>query len=71
MICCVTNETLQDDLTALLASLTAVGIDEVAIVDLSRRDLDLFVMRAIIPGLEAPHDDHAYVPGPRAEGVAA
>jgi len=67
----VTNETLQDDLTALLASLTAVGIDEVAIVDLSRRDLDLFVMRAIIPGLEAPHDDHAYVPGPRAEGVAA
>jgi len=66
-----TNSTLQADLDSLLACLTAVGIEEVAIVDLSRDDLDLYVMRAIIPGLEAPHDDSSYIPGPRAEGVAA
>ena len=67
----LTNHTLQADLHTLLSRLSEVGIEEVAIVDLSHEGFDLFVMRAIIPGLEAPHDDHAYVPGPRAQEVAA
>ena len=67
----VTHLTLRADLDALLTSLAAVGIEEAAVVDLSREDLDLYVMRVIIPGLEAPHDDNAYIPGPRAQGVAA
>ena len=67
----VTHLTLRADLDALLTSLAAVGIEEAAVVDLSREDLDLYVMRVIIPGLEGPHDDNAYIPGPRAQGVAA
>jgi len=63
-----TNETLLADLDLLLASLNRVSIDEVAVVDLSRADTGISVMRVIVPGLEAPHDDDLYVPGPRAEG---
>lgn len=61
-----TNQTLRADLDALLAKLNAVGIDEVAAIDLTREDIGIAVMRVIIPGLEAPHDDNSYVPGPRA-----
>lgn len=63
-----TNEALLADLDLLLASLNRVSIDEVAVVDLSRADTGISVMRVIVPGLEAPHDDDLYVPGPRAEG---
>ncbi len=60
------NETLQADLTWLKARLSAVGIDEIAVVDLTREEFGIPVIRVIIPGLEAPHDDDAYVMGERA-----
>ena len=59
-------DSFEEDVDWLLARLRAVGIDEVLCVDLTRDDLGIAVVRVVIPGLEAPHDDDAYLPGPRA-----
>jgi len=53
-----------------LSCLKKIGIDEVAWVDLTQEEYGVSVARAIIPGLEAPHDDDNYVAGPRALKVA-
>ncbi|MCP4316191.1 MAG: YcaO-like family protein [Hyphomicrobiales bacterium] len=60
------NETLRADLDGLLDGLKRAGIDQVAAVDMSRPDHKIPVVRIIIPGLEAPHDDITYVAGARA-----
>lgn len=64
---------LEEMLDMLIAQLQAIGISEIAVADLTHPAHDMPVVRVIIPGLEAPHDDAAYVPGPRAKaaGVAA
>ncbi|MCY6382852.1 YcaO-like family protein [Hoeflea prorocentri] len=62
----VVNPTLSDDLATLLGALRKAGIEEVAAVDLSRDDTQIPVVRIIVPGLEAPHDDSTYLPGSRA-----
>ena len=49
-----------------LKSIRANGIDQVMVVDLTRAEFGLPVVRVVIPGLEAPEDDEDYVPGPRA-----
>ncbi|WP_170574269.1 YcaO-like family protein [Ruegeria atlantica] len=56
----------EEDLELLLQRLASVGISQVVMLDLSRPEFDIAVVRAVIPGLEAPHDDPDYVPGPRA-----
>ena len=58
--------TFRDDLDWLLERLAAVSVSEVAAIDLTRDGSEFSVVRVVIPGLEAPHDDDAYVPGPRA-----
>ncbi|MFK7869475.1 MAG: YcaO-like family protein [Roseobacter sp.] len=58
--------TLEAELDWLKDRLRDIGTTEIAVVDLSRTEHDIPVVRVIIPGLEAPHDDAAYVPGPRA-----
>ena len=63
------NATLEADLEWLLSRLSDSGIAEVAMTDLSRADIAIPVVRVVIPGLEAPHDDDSYVSGPRAGGV--
>jgi YcaO-like protein with predicted kinase domain len=60
------NDTLRKDCDWLLDRLRAVGIEQLACVDLSRPETGVFVMRVVIPVLEAPHDDVSYVPGERA-----
>ena len=60
------NETFQDDLDWLCARLAAIGITQAVAVDLSRQGLGVSVVRAVIPGLEAPHDDPDFIAGPRA-----
>ncbi|MGI9369170.1 MAG: YcaO-like family protein [Ruegeria sp.] len=60
------SSSFEDDLDWLLSSLTSSGINQVAAVDLSRQNMDVSVVRAIIPGLEAPHDDPDFIPGNRA-----
>ena len=63
------HESLQEDLDWLLARLATAGITEVAATDLTRAEIGIPVARVVIPGLEAPHDDASYVPGPRAGGI--
>ncbi len=59
-------ETFGQDLSWLVERLCAVGIEQVVGVDLTRSEIGIPVVRVVIPGLEAPHDDDDYVPGPRA-----
>lgn len=61
-------DSFHEDLRRLLARLAAVGCETVVAVDLSREEFadTVAVARVVIPGLEAPHDDEGYLPGPRA-----
>ncbi|WP_298920094.1 YcaO-like family protein [uncultured Roseobacter sp.] len=64
------NSDLQADLDWLKDRLALVGIEEIGMVDLTRDEFQIPVVRIIIPGLEAPHDDSAYVPGPRVQALS-
>ncbi|MDA7965388.1 YcaO-like family protein [Ruegeria sp.] len=68
---CPTHVTgsFDEDLALLRDRLATCGMPQVITVDLSRPEFDIAVIRAVIPGLEAPHDDPDYVPGPRAKRV--
>jgi ribosomal protein S12 methylthiotransferase accessory factor len=55
-----------DDLAHLLARLREVACNQVVALDLTRPEIGVPVVRVVVPGLEAPHDDDGYVPGPRA-----
>ena len=57
------------DLQAILERLGSVGVEQVLSVDLTKPDIGIAVARAVIPGLEAPHDDHGYMPGRRGRSV--
>ena len=65
------SDDLEEDLTWALERLRAAGIEEVVTVDLSRPELEVPVVRAIIPGLEANHEVPGYAPGPRARAAAS
>jgi ribosomal protein S12 methylthiotransferase accessory factor len=62
--------TFHEDVEWLIERLASIGISEVTCVDLSSNIDNIFVVRIVIPGLEAPHDDDTFVPGPRALAVA-
>jgi ribosomal protein S12 methylthiotransferase accessory factor len=62
---------LRDDAAFVLERLAAVGVTEAFAVDLSKPGLGVAVVRAVIPGLEGPHDHERYAPGPRAAAVWA
>ncbi len=47
------TETLNDDLAVELDALTRAGFDEVIVVDLTRRELRIPVVRVVVPGLES------------------
>ena len=64
-------QTLEETLEGLISRLQAAGILEIAVADLTHPAHDIPVVRVIIPGLEAPHDDTAYVPGSRARAAGA
>ena len=65
------TESFEDDLAWLLENLASAGMGQVLSVDLSRAEIGISVVRAIIPGLEAPHDDPDFVAGPRAQAIRA
>jgi ribosomal protein S12 methylthiotransferase accessory factor len=58
--------TFEEDIQWELERLRAVGIEQVAVVDLTKRELGIAVVRVVIPGLESIHDIPGYAPGPRA-----
>jgi len=51
---------------ALKARLAQVGVGPIAVVDLSRPEYPAWVVRVIVPGLEAFNQMPGYQPGPRA-----
>ncbi len=63
--------TAQANLDWLVARLTASGLTEIVAVDLAKEAIGIPVVRVVVPGLEAPHDDPGYVPGLRAREAAA
>ena len=62
--------TFEEDIDWMLAQLGNIGIDEVVCVDLNKPTFDIPVVRVVIPGLEGPHDEDDYIPGPRARAIA-
>lgn len=56
----------EDDLAAVLAALRTAGLAQVVVVDLTRPELAVPVVRVIVPGLESMWDAPGYAPGARA-----
>ncbi|MFW8635148.1 YcaO-like family protein [Cribrihabitans pelagius] len=61
----------EEDMDWLLARLQAAGFGQVMAADLSRPEIGIAVVRAVVPGLEAPHDDPDFLPGARAARAGA
>jgi ribosomal protein S12 methylthiotransferase accessory factor len=59
----------EDDLGFMLDGLRAVGCTQVAVVDLTKPELGVPVMRVVIPGLEVLDDLPGYLPGSRARAA--
>ena len=59
--------TLHEDLDWQLRRLEAVGIREVAVVDLTKPEFGIPVARVVIPGLEGLDHSPKYLPGARAK----
>jgi YcaO-like protein with predicted kinase domain len=60
------GESFDDDVAKEIECLAAAGMEQVLIVDLTRPDFEIPVVRVIVPGLEALHDAPGYSPGARA-----
>jgi YcaO-like protein with predicted kinase domain len=65
------QDSLDEDVTWALERLRAVGIRQVVAVNLTKPELDIPVVRILIPGLEGLDDGERgkYQPGPRARAV--
>jgi ribosomal protein S12 methylthiotransferase accessory factor len=61
---------LDEDVAWELERLRAAGIEQVAVVDLTKPEIGVPVVRVVIPGLEALHEAPGYVPGPRARAAS-
>jgi ribosomal protein S12 methylthiotransferase accessory factor len=59
------GDTLEDDVNRLLEAVRVVGIKQVVVVDLTRLEIGLPVVKVLVPGLEGP-GAHAHLPGARA-----
>jgi len=62
---------MQEDVDWMLDRLRAIGVHQVACVDLTRSEFQIDVVRIVIPGLEGPHDHDDYMPGPRARKLTS
>jgi YcaO-like protein with predicted kinase domain len=58
-------DTLHEDVSWELGRLRAVGIEQVAVVDLSLPEFQIPVVRVVIPGLEGMHDAPGFTAGAR------
>lgn len=65
------SDTIRDDVLWTIDRLRAVDVDRVIVVDLTKAEIGLPVVRVIVPGLEGPDEHYEdYVPGPRARAIA-
>jgi YcaO-like protein with predicted kinase domain len=60
-----------EDVSHVLRQLAAAGIDRVVAVDLSRPDLDIAVVRVIVPGLACETPESSRAAGPRVARLRA
>lgn len=65
------HDTFAADVAAEVAQLVAVGIEQVVVVDLTRHELGIPVVRVVVPGLEGVHHAPGYVLGQRGRAVRA
>jgi YcaO-like protein with predicted kinase domain len=65
--CRTSSPTFEGDIQHLAERLSAAGMKEIVVVDLSRTALPLSVVRVLVPGLEAPSESPGYRPGLRAQ----
>ena len=63
------GDTLDEDVAWELDRLRSAGIDRVVVVDLTRPEFGLPVVRVVIPGLEGPDHGPGYTPGARARAI--
>jgi ribosomal protein S12 methylthiotransferase accessory factor len=66
-----TSDTLEGDVAWALERLRAAGLYEAVVVDLSKPELGIPVVRVVVPGLEALHDLPGYALGARARAMLA
>jgi YcaO-like protein with predicted kinase domain len=60
-----------DDLVWILERLENVAIEQVVVVNLSKPEFEIPVVRVIIPGLEGSNHSPGYIPGERARRIIA
>jgi len=65
------RDSFEDDIEMILQNLQAVGVESAVVVDLTRADVGIPVVKVIVPGLESPPHSVAYVPGERATSLGA
>jgi ribosomal protein S12 methylthiotransferase accessory factor len=65
------GETFEDDLAAVLVALRGADVNEVVVVDLTRPELALPVVRVVVPGLESVSEAPGYIAGRRAREARA
>jgi ribosomal protein S12 methylthiotransferase accessory factor len=65
------TESFEGDCHALVGALTAIGLEQVVVVDLTRPDFAIPVVRVLVPGLEGPIDADHYAPGRRGRAAMA
>jgi YcaO-like protein with predicted kinase domain len=65
------SDTLREDVEWVLRRLRSAGIQQVLVVDLTKPEMGLPVVRVVVPGLEGPDKGGRgdYVPGPRAQAA--
>ena len=66
----VERDSIADDLAQTLARLARVGAPRVLALDLTRADLGVPVVRAIVPGLEGLYQPEGYIAGARGRAIA-
>jgi YcaO-like protein with predicted kinase domain len=63
-------DTIAEDLEQVVTRLATVGMNEIFVVDLTKQEYGIPVVRVVVPGLEGLVE-HDYVPGARARSRAA
>jgi ribosomal protein S12 methylthiotransferase accessory factor len=64
-----TSATLEGDLQWAFSGLSSAGITQAAVVDLTKAEFGIPVVRVVVPGLETYHHVEGYVPGARARRI--
>lgn len=62
------HPTFEQDVAAVLKGLQRAGVEQAIVVDLTKPEFGIPVVRVVVPGLETYHHVPGYVPGPRALG---